>query len=39
MKMAVQFGSLISQALVEVGHYSADFGLVEHVQRMDEGVV
>lgn len=37
--MAMQLGSLISQALIEVSHYSADFGFIEHVEGMDEGVI
>lgn len=39
MKMTMQFWSLISQALIEVGNYSADFRLIEHVEGMDEGVI
>ena len=37
--MAVQFGALICEAFIEVGHHFSNLGLVEHVERVHEGVV
>lgn len=35
----MQFGAFISQALIEVGDYPANLGLIEHVKRMHEVIV
>lgn len=37
--MAVQFGAFIREAFIEIRHYFSNFGLVEHVERVHEGVV
>lgn len=36
--MPHQFGPLVGEALVEEGEDAADFGLFEHVERVDEGI-